>query len=532
MPVHIQSYQVGPKRRRQTRIAALCVGLAGFFSAQLAFAFNFEDVADQARSLSQESYSAPSSNLPDSLKQLDFKHYSDIQFKPDASLWRSEDLPFDIGFFHQGMRYDTPVKINQVDEGQVEPLTYSPDQFNFGDSGVDPSSLQDVDGYAGFRVNHKLTGNSKQEMMVFLGASYFRAIGGNQRYGSSGRGVAINTALSSGEEFPRFKEFWIAKPKKDDPYLVIYALLDSRSMTGAYRFVVRPGADTVVDVRSELFLRNSVEKIGIAPLTSMYLFSPAQPTSQVNYRPAIHDADGLAIQTANDNGEDQWQWRQLANPQRLNISDIPVDRLRGFGLLQSSHNFANYQDLNDRYELRPSLWIKPLENWGKGNVELVEIPTPDETNDNIVAYWKPDADLPVGEPINFNYRMVATRNEQRLKNPDLAWVDQTRRSVGETTQDNLVRKADGSTAYIVDFKGPNLKDLDANSGVSVEASAGDNGNIVDRQVLRNPVSDGFRVILKVTAKDASKPVEMNAFIKDGTGRRLSETWSMVQQPHD
>jgi len=531
VPSCILSVKITPVSWKKS-VVAVSLGLAGIFSSQVVLAFNFDDVADQARTLSQQAYKAPTSQLPDSLTNLDYKHYSEIQFKSQDDLWRGDNLPFDISFFHQGMRYSVPVQINQIVNGKSEPLQYSPDQFDFGDNKISQSDLQKVNGYAGFRVNYALNGPNKQEMMVFLGASYFRAIGADQRYGSSGRGLAINTALSSGEEFPRFREFWIAKPQPDDPYLLIYALLDSPSATGAYRFVVRPGSDTLVDVREQLFLRHGISKIGIAPLTSMYLYSPSEPSSTVNYRPAIHDADGLSIESTQQDGSDAWLWRQLVNPERLNITDIDVPNLRGFGLMQRDHHFSDYQDLDARYDQRPSVWIQPTSNWGPGQVELVEIPTPDETNDNIVAYWRPKNAPQVGTPVNYEYRMIFTRDEQRLQNPDLAWVSQTRRSVGETLQDNLVRKADGSTAYIIDFMGPNLKDMSSDSGVTAEVKGDQNGDIVSNQVVRNPVTDGFRLILKVRPKDSSQPINLSAYIKDGTGHRLSETWSTVQEPDD
>lgn len=512
------------------RVAALSLGVIGLVGPHFALAFDFDDVAEQARELSQRSYSAPSSNLPSALQDLDFEHYSHIKFKDQYSLWRGENLPFDLGFFHQGMHYDLPVKINEVDGEQVRELHYSPDQFDFGDSQVDPASLSDIGGFAGFKINYPIKGSNKQEVMVFLGASYFRAIGTDQRYGSSARGLAIDTALSSGEEFPRFREFWVAKPKSDDRYLVVYALLDSPSTTGAYRFVVRPGDDTIVDVKSQIFLRHQVTKLGVAPLTSMYLFSPSQPSSTLNYRPAIHDASGLVVRTSSGPDDDQWLWRQLMNPRRLSISNIDASGLRGFGLMQRSHDFDDYQDLDDRYDQRPSVWIEPTNTWGEGSVELVEIPTPDETNDNVVAFWRPAQQPEVGTPQEFSYRMTFTRNEQRLQNPDIAWVDQTRRSQGEVRQANLVREPDGSTAYVVDFRGPNLKGLDSNAGVTAEVDAGENGEVVAAEVKRNPVTDGYRMILRVKPNDASRAIDLRAFIKDGTGRRLSETWSLMKQP--
>jgi glucans biosynthesis protein len=219
-----------------------------------------------------------------------------------------------------------------------------------------------------------------------LGASYFRVVGKDQVYGLSARGMAIDTALPSGEEFPRFTEFWIERPKPGEKQLVIFALLDSPRATGAYRLTLRPGTDTIVDVKSQMYLRDKVTKLGIAPLTSMFLFGANQPSKVLNYRRELHDSSGLSIHAGNG----EWIWRPLNNPKHLSVSNFTVENPRGFGLLQRGRNFSHYEDLDDNYDKRPSAWIEPEGDWGKGSVDLVEIPTADETNDNIVAFWSPE----------------------------------------------------------------------------------------------------------------------------------------------
>ncbi|MCM2971479.1 glucan biosynthesis protein G [Larsenimonas suaedae] len=524
---HHQSFERSESPRASHRLPLVAFSLASLLCAQQAFAFGFQDVADQAKSLAKQNYSQPESNLPDELAKLKYKDYAKIQFKADKSLWRDENLPFDLSFFHQGMHYDTPVTINEIDGPQaddVHEVKYSPDDFDFGDLKLDKSKLSDL-GFAGFKVNYPINSATKQEVMVFLGASYFRVIGENMRYGLSGRGLAIDTALSSGEEFPRFKEFWIAKPEKGDKYLTIFALMDSPSMTGAYRFILRPGEDSVVDVKSRIFRRHEVTKLGVAPLTSMFLFGPSQPNGQLNYRPAIHDSNGLAV----NSGDNDWLWRPLQNPKKLQVNSFDANSPRGFGLLQRSHDFHDYEDLHDRYDLRPSAWIQPTNDWGQGQVELVQIPTPNETNDNIVAYWRP-TNLPgVDQPLNYDYRISWTLNEPKYHSPDNAWVSQTRRSQGEVLQDNLIRKSDGTTEFVLDFKGPNLKSLDGSNTPKANVSAGDNGDISRTEVQKNPATGGYRLTLNVKPKDSAKPIELRAYLTDGQGGALSETWSYMLQ---
>ncbi|APQ13182.1 glucan biosynthesis protein G [Pseudomonas oryzihabitans] len=499
-------------------LVGLSVAL-GLFSAQ-ALAFSLDDVAAKAKELSGQKFVAPKSNLPASFSGMKYADYQQITFNQDKAYWKDAKTPFRLNFYHEGMQYSVPVKINEVTATGVEEIKYDPSMFNFGKLQVDQAQLKDL-GFAGFKVLYPLNKAGKEdEVMTMLGASYFRVIGKNQVYGLSARGLAIDTALPSGEEFPRFTEFWIEQPQPDRRNLVIYALLDSPRATGAYRLVLTPGSDSTVDVESKVFLRDNVNKLGIAPLTSMYLFSPTQPSPQVNYRPALHDSDGLAI--AAGNGE--WLWRPLNNPRRLSVSTYTIENPRGFGLLQRGHHFYQYEDLDERYDKRPSGWVEPKGDWGKGRIELVEIPTPDETNDNIVAFWTPEKLPEKGQSIDMNYRINFTVDEPKFHTKNLAWVTQTRMSTGDVRQPNLVRQADGSLAYIIDFAGPNLEDLPDDSQVDSQVSLDANGELVDHSVRYNPVTKGYRLTLKLKVKDATKPVEMRANLAQGD-KPLSETWT-------
>ncbi|ATA23581.1 glucan biosynthesis protein G [Brenneria goodwinii] len=489
-------------------------------SAAPAWAFTINDVAQQAEALAAKGFDAPKSNLPAQFRDMKFADYQQIQFNQEKSYWNSLQTPFKLQFYHQGMYFDTPVKINEVTATTVDEIKYSADYFNFGSVNHDPETVKNL-GFAGFKILYPINKADKNDEIVsMLGASYFRVVGKGQIYGLSARGLAIDTALPSGEEFPRFREFWIERPKPADKHLVIYALLDSPRATGAYRFVIYPGSDSVVDVQAKVYLRDKVGKLGVAPLTSMYLFGPNQPSPTLNYRPALHDSNGLSIHAGNG----EWIWRPLNNPRHLSVSTYAVENPKGFGLLQRGRNFSSYEDLDDRYDLRPSGWIEPKGDWGKGKVELVEIPTADETNDNIVAFWTPDVLPEAGKPLEMAYRLRFTSNEEQLHSPDIAYVQQTRRSTGDVKQSNLIRQPDGTIAFIVDFVGPSLKEMDEATPVTSQVSIGDNGEVVENSVHYNPVTHGWRLTLRLRVKDNKQPTEMRAALVNGE-TTLTETWS-------
>ena len=497
-----------PKKSAKRFRDALVTGsaLLCLFGAGQLWAFSLDDVAAEAKTLAEQKYQAARSNLPNEFRDMKYADYQEIRLRNDKVQWADQKTPFKLSFYHQGMHFDTPVKINEVTATKVEEIKYDASRFDFGNVKFDPKATENL-GWAGFRVMYPINKSDKQdEIMTMLGASYFRVVGKDQIYGLSARGLAIDTALPSGEEFPRFTEFWIERPKTADKHLVIYALLDSPRATGAYRFILRPGKDSVVDVKATLFLRDSVGKLGIAPLTSMYLFGANQPSKVLNYRRELHDSSGLAIHAGNG----EWIWRPLNNPKHLSVSNFSVENPIGFGLLQRGRDFSHYEDLDDNYHKRPSAWIEPQGDWGKGSVDLVEIPTADETNDNIVAFWSPATQPEPLKPFDFAYRMHWTMDEAALHPKDSAWAQQTLRSTGDVKQSNLIRQPDGSVAYLIDFEGPSLEKLPADAAIRSQVSVGDNAQLVENNLRHNPQTNGWRLTLRLKVKDPSKSTELRA----------------------
>jgi glucan biosynthesis protein len=182
---------------------------------------------------------------------------------------------------------------------------------------------------------------------------------------------------------------------------VVHALLDSPSAAAAFRFTIHPGERTVFDTELALYPRAEIATVGIAPLTSMFLFDASERTRIDDYRTAVHDSNGLLLRT----GKGEQIWRPLANPRELQISAFTDRGRRGFGLMQRSRALGDYQDLEARYENRLSLWVEPARDWGEGVVELVEIPTDREVNDNVVAFWRPHEPLKAKGEYIFNYRL-------------------------------------------------------------------------------------------------------------------------------
>ena len=491
-------------------------------------AFSLDEVTAQARDLMNKPYVAPVNNLPPAFSDMQFADYQKLQPRADRFEWKDLDTPFRLSFYHQGMQFNSAVRINEITADGVQEIKYDPERFDFGGLAFDRSATQAL-GYAGFRVLYPINQAGKlDEIMSFLGASYFRVIGKGQVYGLSSRGLAIDTAPPGGEEFPSFREFWIQRPAPQERQLVIYALLDSPRATGAYQFIVTPaGKDAVVDVQANIFVRGDIKMLGIAPLTSMFLYGPNQQSElKRGFRPAIHDSNGLALRT----GSGEWLWRPLNNPRQLAISSFEMENPKGFGLLQRGREFSRYEDLKDRYDLRPSAWIEPQGQWGKGRVTLMEIPTPDETNDNIVAFWTPAAPTRRGQMLQFAYRMHWTTDEPALHDAGNAWVRQTFHTDSEQLQANLIRKLDGNSAFLIDFEGPALASLPAGTELRPRVSVGDNADLIDVGIEPNPATRGWRVSLRVRVKNPALPVEMRAALMQGE-QPISETWSYQLPPN-
>lgn len=503
--------------RSYVRVGRAILVLLVTLAAMPAGAFGFDDVVRRAQQLSAASYKAPDKTLPNALAQLSYDQYRDIRYRRDKNLWANAGLPFEIAFFHTGFHFEFPVRIHEVDAHGAHDIEFQPALFDYGANKLDPAALR-AGGFAGFRVHYPInTPRYKDEVLVFLGASYFRALGKDQVYGASARGLAIDTAVASGEEFPRFVEFWIVRPALRARSLTIYALLDSPRASGAYQFVLRPGVETLVDVKVRLFLRDKVAKLGLAPLTSMFYFGENQRSATDDYRPEVHDSDGLSIHA--ETGE--WIFRPLVNPKRLLVSSFQLTDPAGFGLSQRDREFDHYEDLEAHYEKRPTVWIEPAQKWGPGRVELVELPTPDETNDNIVAYWVPATIPAPKQPLDFGYRM-SWQKEPETRSPQ-SWVIETRRGLGYS------KERDGLIGLVIDFVGPALKDLPFGVRVDAIVSSSDNGKIREQLVQRNEVTGGYRVVLHLQRTAADKPVELRMFLRSGD-RTLSETWSYLLPP--
>ena len=502
---------------RWRKLAPSAFGVLLAAVASVACGFGFEDVATRARQLANASFKESDFKLPKELQELDYDHFRDIRFKPDRAVWRDAKLPFELAFFHLGQNFDRPVRINEVTGDAVREIRFDPSMFDYGANKIDPSKMRGL-GFAGFRVHYPINmPKYKDEVLVFLGASYFRALGKGQLYGISARGLAIDTGLASGEEFPRFVEFWIERPPPQATELKLYALLDSKRVAGAYRFTLKPGVETALDVKARLFLRENVTKLGLAPMSTMYFFGENQRSKRDDYRPEVHDSDGLSMQS----GTGEWIWRPLVNPKKLLVTSFALTNPVGFGLMQRDRDFTNYQDLEARYDLRPSAWNEPKGKWGAGRVELVQIPSPDETNDNIVAYWIPDSPPAIKQPFDYEYRVLWQKDPGTL--PPTSWVSQTRRGRG------YVRNDDGTIGFIVDFEGPALKKLPADATVEVIASGDPNAEVREAVALRNQATGGWRVALRVLRRDADKPAELRAYLRSRT-TGLSETWSYILPP--
>ncbi len=503
------------KKKSYRLLCLLSLSCASFSS----WAFSFDDVVKQAETMSKQEYVQPTRNIPNELASLQFADYQKIAFNHNKAYWGDRKSLFKLEFYHQGMYFDTAVKINEIVNNKANEIKYDPSYFDFSALKLDKMQTNQL-GFAGFKIHYPINSKNKTDDEIFtaLGSSYFRVVGKGQIYGLSARGLAIDTGEISGEEFPRFKEFWIERPEPNQRHLVMYALLDSPKVAGAYKFTLVPSVDTTVTVEAKIFLRDSIKKLGIAPLTSMFLFGPNQPSPLLNYRPAIHDSNGLSILA--NNGE--WIWRPLNNPKRLSFSSYSLTNPKGFGLIQRDKGFNDYLDLDDHYEKRPSAWTEILGNWDKGRVELVEIPTADETNDNIVSFWVPEKQYKAGDKLDIKYRLHYTLNEQARYPESIAKVSSTRLSLGDIKQANLIRKLDGSNAYVIDFAGANLSE---NVPVKVISSI-NNGTIVSNEKQYNPVTKGWRVIIRFNVEDSKKASDIRVQLaSEKTNEIVTETWS-------
>jgi glucans biosynthesis protein len=466
------------------------------------YPFNVDTLLAEAKRRAAMPYTPQHSTLPAGLDKLSPEQYRSIRFNPDAAIWRKERLPFRLELLRAGFNVQTTtVTVSAVEDGMAQDLVATPAMFDMGPTlpQLDKLSLP----LSGFRIRAQI--NSKKvwdEFLVFQGASYFRAVAQHLIYGLSARGLAINTAEPSGEEFPAFTHFWIERPAPRASAIVIYALLESPSTTGAYRFSVQPGVQTIMDVQLTLFPRADMRVVGIAPLTSMFLFDETNRGRLDDYRPEVHDSDGLQINS--QSGEHIF--RQLSNPTKLQVSTFTTQPPQGFGLVQRSREASDFQDLENLYERRPSAWIEPKGDWGTGAVELVEIPSGRETNDNIVAFWRTAQPLTAGHPAEFAYRLI--------------WLAESAlpKGLGKIVATRSGASLDGKRrVFILDFVGAGEK----TDGLRLDAGAS-RGRIWYPALVPNSAIGGLRASFELDPND-SDLVELRLRILRGD-KPITETW--------
>ena len=494
-------------RRRQMVAGMAAVGLAvrtGLQAAEPAPSpFDAQTVRKLARSLADAAFQPPDTKLPDTLAKLSYDAYRAIRFDPAQSMWRGRSLPFEAQFFHRGSLYANRVDLFEVADGQAQPLLYRPEQFDFGPT---PRPAEENLGYAGFRLHSAINrADTVDEIAVFLGASYFRAVGKNLLYGLSARGLSINTADPGGEEFPAFKAFWLERPQPGSTSIVVSGLLDSPSAAAAMRFSIRPGDDTVFDVELTLFPRADIAQPGIATMTSMFLFDPLDRGGTDDYRRAVHDSDGLMMLT----GHGEELWRPVTNPQTLQVSQFVDTSPRGFGLMQRTRSLGDFEDLEARYEKRPSLWVEPIGDWGEGVVQLVEIPTKDEVHDNIVAFWRPKQPLLAKSEHSFTYRLHWA--SEAPVTSTLARFTNSRSGAGSS----------GARRFVLDASGGALKALAPDAQPRLAVST-DRGKIQNAVAHPNPEQGGWRISFELLPEDA-KAAELRVQLLQGDAP-LTETW--------
>jgi glucans biosynthesis protein len=488
---------------------ALAAGLAPIGKAQ---SFSYAWLKGQARALAAQPHVAVENRIPNEVSKLDWDQYQSIKYRADHALWAGQGLRFDARFFHLGLFFKTPVHIHEVVDGQAQQLAYDPAMFDYGKSGLQSAHMPKDLGFAGFRLHYHT--DFTRDVAAFLGASYLRAVGGEMQYGLSARGLAVDCGLGRAEEFPIFTAFWLERPGKDTGKLTVYALLDSPSVAGAYRFDIYPGATLTMEVDAALYPRKEIERLGIAPLTSMFQYGTNERRTANDWRPEIHDSDGLAMWT----GTGEWIWRPLVNPAQLRFNSYVDENPRGFGLLQRDRSFDHYQDDGAHYDKRPSLWVQPKGQWGKGAIQLVELPTADETFDNIVAFWNPVDRPQRGQELLFGYHLYW--GARMPAESPLAQVVATRTGMGGIVGQ---KRSYFSWRFVVDFAGGNLPLLGKEAKVEPVITAS-RGKVEITSARPLDFVRGYRAIFDLKPMDENlAPVDLRLFLRMD-GEPLTETW--------
>ncbi len=493
---------------------------------------NLDYVAKRALERAKEPFRSPRADLPKVLQQdnLDYDKYREIRFRRDRALWASDDLPFRVEFFHPGYIYQEPVRVNEFTSTHTQPIRFVQDFFDYGKLDI-ADKIPTKTGYAGFRVLYPLNKpDQMDELGAFIGASYFRLLGKNQRYGESARGLALDSGEGDRpEEFPIFTDWWLGKPGPGDDGLHLYAILDSVSCAGAYEFFIKPGEATTCSIRAVLYFRETndiaavnknhkpIKTIGLAPLTSMFWIGKNAEKKFDDYRPEVHDSDGLLVHMGNG----EVFFRPLDNPPSMRHQVFHAPNIKGYGLFQRERSFAAYQDMFNLYHQVPSVWVETDGNWGDGDLHLLELSTSYEGLDNVVAFWDPKNKPAPLQPFRFGYTLHWENGDADLKrSPER--VLSTR--IGPDAQ------FPGARQFVIDFDGPRFDAIPADKPPMAVASCSGGAHIVDSYVVRNNFLGTWRVYLKMQPPAGSKDaVDLRCTLQQGTNA-IGETWVYQWSP--
>jgi len=483
--------------------------------------FTFAHVQELAEKKAAEKYVAPGNALPPQLAALTPEQEQGIFWKDAYRLWRDKGLPFQVDFYHVSRSFPTGPNVRTVDGRGVHLLAYSPLFFNFLNLSFNPP-LPATLPYAGFYLRYPINKpDSLDGFFSVLGASYFRALAKDQVYGLTARGLAVNSGIDGqSEEFPAFTDWWLQQPAPHATEMVLDALLDSPSVTGAYEFRIHPGAPTSVDVHETLFLRQAVKRIGIAPFSSMYLYGENAPDHfGDNVHPEIHDSDGALLNT----GKGEWIWRPLQQTAFLQDYLFLDDNPKGFGLLQRDRDFEHYQDLEKKYNVRPSAWVTPHGNWGKGAVELIQSASNTMNTDNVVLFWRPDPLPKAGDRLDFDYTLDFYMND--AARPPLAFNTAT--LINTLPAVAGVPNPGGTVPvqFLVDFAGGGIEDVSPASPPRLDLICDPPATLIrDVHVDKNGYDKSWRVTFTLVPLKHNQPTELHCRLMHGD-TPLTETWT-------
>lgn len=464
--------------------------------------FQPSDVADLARGLAKQPFRPISSDLPDPFKSLGYDAYQAITLKPQARIWANETFGFVIEPMQRGFQTVNPIQLNLVVDGKAYRLVYSTDLFDFAKLKPSPT-LGDI-GFAGFHVSVPQGKTGSRELATFQGSNFFRALADGQVAGLMARALALKVADQKGEETPLFRSIWIEKPNVVDNLLVVHALIDSDSVVGAFRFTIRPGEAAIVDTECTLIPRADIDNYGLASMSATHLLGTLDHKRFDDYRPNVAEVAGLQMLT----GANEWVWRPVTNRETLQISTFVDNKPRGFGLLLRDRNFESYDDEFEHWEKRPSLWIEPIGDWDEGGVQLIEIPSQSDANDNILCFWRPKAPLKAGVEASFAYRMFWCWDPPNR--PDVAHTIHSRSGTNGTRQ-----------RYFVEFQGDILNDEAKTVDLSPTLTAG-TGSITMMQTFADKDRKAYRVFFELDPGNAESS-ELR-LVLESKGQRVSETW--------